>query len=90
MWTAIGLLTAVAVGWSLKMAPKANPFVLPTEIPSDMFFAFWMPLTRHLGGGTALSAMTAAAAALLLVPVATARRGAARPAPSIVDEDSCV
>ncbi len=89
-WTVIGLLTAVALVRPLTMAPRANPFVLPAEIPSDLFFAFWMPLTQGLAGGVALSAMAAAAAAWLVVPIFTARRGDAAPAPSTVDEDICV
>lgn len=90
LWTAIGLLTAVAVVRPLVMAPKANPFVLPAEIPADLFYAFWMPFTRGLGGGTALTSMAAAAVALLIVPLVTARRGAAAPTPSTVDEELCV
>src|SRR6266545_892825 len=89
MYTAIGLLTGVAVAWPLLMAPKANPFSLPATVPADLFFAFWMPFTRHLGGGTALTSLSAAAVALLFVPIVAARRGAAAPAPSSVDEALC-
>lgn len=89
LYAAIGLLTGTALVWPLVMAPKANPFVVPAEIPADIFFAFWMPLTRNLGGGTALGGLAVAAAALLLVPIVTARRGSAVPAPSTVDEALC-
>jgi len=73
----------------LSIAPKADAFVLPAEVPADLFFAFWMPVVRGLGGGLALTSLVAAAAALPLVHVITARRGAARPAPSTVDEEIC-
>src|SRR5690606_22490751 len=53
-WTVVGVLTAVAVVWPLEMAPRADPFALPAEIPADVFFAFWLPLARGLGGGQAL------------------------------------
>jgi len=89
MWTTIGLLTGIAVVQPLLMAPKANPFVRPAEIPADVFFSFWMPFTRNLGGGLALISVTTAAVALLVVPIVAARRGAAAPAPSKVDEDLC-
>jgi ferredoxin len=89
LWTVIGVLTALAVVRPLVMVPKADPFVLPAEIPADMFFAFWMPLTRQLGGGAALSGMSAVVVALLIVPLLTARRGGVAPSPSNVDEEIC-
>jgi ferredoxin len=90
LWTIVGLLTAGAIAWPLEMAPKADPFMLPQHVPADLFFAFWMPLTRGMGGGTALLLATAAGLALVMVPVFTARRGSAAPPPSEVDEELCV
>jgi coenzyme F420-reducing hydrogenase delta subunit/Pyruvate/2-oxoacid:ferredoxin oxidoreductase delta subunit len=90
LWTAIGLPTAVAIVWPLTMAPRADPFALPDMVPIDLFFAFWMPITERLGGGTALSVLMITALLLLVVPLMTARRGAEAPAPSSVDEDICV
>lgn len=89
MWSAIGLLTAIAFVRPLVMAPKADPFVLPATIPVDLFVAFWLPLTGRLGGGAALGALAAGVAALLVIPALTRRRGAAAPAPSTVDEEIC-
>jgi ferredoxin len=89
LWSVVGVLTALAVVRPLVMAPKANPFVLPVDIPADLFFAFWMPLTRRLGGGTALAGMSAAALVLLAIPLFTRRRGVLAPAPSTVDEEIC-
>jgi ferredoxin len=88
-WTVIGLLAGIAILQPLVMAPKANPFILPAEIPADVFFAFWMPLTRRVGGGAALTVMGAAVVVLLIVPLFTVRRGQAAPLPSQVDEDIC-
>jgi ubiquinol-cytochrome c reductase cytochrome b subunit len=90
MWTVVGGLTAVAVVWPLEMAPRADPFVLPAEIPADVFFAFWLPMARGLGGGQALLLAAGLGTVLLIVPWLTARRGAAAPPPSVVDEDLCV
>jgi len=71
------------------MAPQANAFVVPADIPTDVFFAFWIPIVRRLDAGTALGAMTCLAIVLLVVPVFTTRRGPAKAAPSTVDEDIC-
>ena len=88
-WAMIGLLAGVAVVRPLVMAPRANAFVLPAEIPTDVFFAFWLPLIRGVRGGIALSGLALGAAVLLVLPVLTARRGAGKPAPSTVDEEIC-
>jgi ferredoxin len=89
MWTVIGLLTAAAIVRPVVMAPEANPFVTPAEVPFDLFVAFWVPLTASLGGGQVLLILAGAFAALLVVPALTARRGAAAPPPSFVDEEIC-
>jgi ferredoxin len=89
MWTVIGVLTAVAIARPLAMAPKANPFVQPAEVPVDLFVAFWLPFTDSLSGGQVLLLIAAAFTALLLVPAFTARRGATAPPPSFVDEEIC-
>jgi ferredoxin len=90
LWTIVGALTAVAIVWPLEMGEKADAFAVPQQVPADLFFAFWMPLTRGLGGGTALLLATAAGLALVVVPVFTARRGPAAPPHSEVDEELCV
>ncbi len=89
MWAALASLSIVAVARPLAMAPQANAFVVPGVIPSDLFFAFWIPIVRRLNAGTALSVMTGLAIALLVVPALTARRGVKRPAPSTVDQEIC-
>jgi len=90
LWSVAGGLSVLAVVWPLRMAPQADAFVLPSEVPADLFFAFWLPVARRLDGGTALLAAAAAGLGLVLVPLFTARRGAARPPQSVVDEDLCV
>ena len=88
-WTIIGGLVALAVVRPIAIAPKADPFHLPAQVPADLFFAFWLPVSGALGGGTAFLLAVACGAALVLVPLATRRRASARPAPSRVDEDIC-
>src|SRR5690606_34037829 len=60
MWTVIGLLAAAAIVRPLVMAPEANPFVQPAEVPFDLFVAFWVPLTETLGGGQVIAILLAA------------------------------
>jgi coenzyme F420-reducing hydrogenase delta subunit/Pyruvate/2-oxoacid:ferredoxin oxidoreductase delta subunit len=90
MWLVIGALTATAIVWPLEMAPQADAFVLPAEVPADLFFAFWIPVAQAVGGGQALLLATGVGAGLLVVPWLTARRGAAAARPSVVDEEICV
>lgn len=89
-WTVVGLLWAATIVWPLQMAPRADPFTQPAEIPADLFFAFWIPAARVLGAGEALALAAGIGVALLAVPWLTARRGADASPPSIVDEAVCV
>jgi ferredoxin len=89
-WATIGALTAAAVVWPLEMAPKADPLMLPAALPADLFYAFWLPLTRRLSGGSALLLATGVGVALLVIPWLVAPRAAAAPPKSVVDEDLCV
>ena len=88
-WVVVGLLTAVAVAWPLPMAPRAEAFVLPEEVPTDVFFAFWLPIARRVDGGTALLLAMAAGGALVSVPLFTRRRGLQAPTASVVDAELC-
>jgi ferredoxin/coenzyme F420-reducing hydrogenase delta subunit len=88
MWGAIVALTAVAIFHPLAMAPKANPLVLPSEVPVDLFFAFWVVVSRDVSGHTALIVAVGAGVGFLVLPQLT-RFGRA-PSPSSVDEQLCV
>jgi ferredoxin len=89
MWTVIGLLAAAAVLWPMTMAAEADPLRQPSTIPVDLFFAWWVPATARFGDGITLGAIGLLSAGLLSLPVLTRRRGAERPVPSVVDEDTC-
>lgn len=90
MWAVAGALTALAIARPLVMGPKADPFVIPDAVVMDVFFAFWLPVTGLVGGGTALAILAGAFVAGLVVPMLTAERGAARAPASTVNEDLCV
>ena len=89
MWLAIGALTLAAMAWPVPMAPQANALILPAQVPADLFFAFWIPVVRSIGGRqTALIAM-AISVGVLALPRLVAR-GTPAPIPSTVDEEICV
>jgi ferredoxin/coenzyme F420-reducing hydrogenase delta subunit len=90
MWVVIGALTATAIVWPLVMAPKADPLVLPQRVPADLFFAFWIPVTRNVSGSAALVLAAGVTLGLLTIPWLVTRRGPAAPPRSTVDEDICV
>jgi ferredoxin/coenzyme F420-reducing hydrogenase delta subunit len=89
MWTVIGALAAIAILWPLPMAPKADALSLPRTVPADLFFAFWIPVVRHLSAGSAWLVAIALGVVALAVPRVTARPGA-RERTSSVDPELCV
>jgi ferredoxin len=88
-WTVVGALATAAIVSPLVMAPKANPLLLPQDVPADLFFAFWIPIVDVVGGRDALVIATILGLALLVVPRFTARPDA-RSNASSVDEQLCV
>ena len=89
MWMAIGALTLAAVAWPAPMAPQANPLLLPSQMPADLFFAFWIPVVRSIGARQTSLVAVVIAVGLIALPRLVAR-GRATPSPSIVDEEVCV
>ncbi len=90
LWGVVGALVAISLALPIGMAPAASAFRSPESVRVDLFYAFWLPLLRPLGGGTALLVMLAAALLFLGVPFVTRRRASVAPPPSAVDEDICV
>jgi ferredoxin len=86
-------VTALAVGlgfaWPAPLPPRADPFVRVERVPLDLFYAFWLPLSRSLAAGPALLGIAAAVTALAAVPLLSRPRRALRAAPSHVDPDLC-
>jgi coenzyme F420-reducing hydrogenase delta subunit/Pyruvate/2-oxoacid:ferredoxin oxidoreductase delta subunit len=89
LWVAVGALTVASFAWPVPMAPQADALVLPSEVPADVFFAFWIPLARAIGGRqTALVGLAITVGAIALPRLVA--WGRAAPVPSTVDEDVCV
>jgi ferredoxin len=90
LWGIIGTLVTISLALPLVMAPEASAFRIPETVRIDLFYAFWIPVLRPLGGGAALLSMLSGALLLLGVPLLTRRRAAVAPPPSTVDEEICV
>jgi ferredoxin len=88
-WIVVGILTGAAILRPLVMAPKANPLLLPQDVPVDLFYTFWIPIVGRVGGRNALLAATIVGLLLLALPWFTRRRDAGAEASS-VDEQLCV
>ena len=89
MWLVIGSLTLAAVAWPVPMAPRADALLLPAEVPADLFFTFWIPVVRTIGGRQTAFVAMAMAVGVLVLPRLVAR-GSPAPRPSSVDEEICV
>ncbi|MFI5311626.1 MAG: hydrogenase iron-sulfur subunit [Gemmatimonadales bacterium] len=89
LWGTVIALLALAVVRPVAMAPEASPFLVPASVPADWFFAFWLPFSRALPAGAALTGATLTSLMLLLVPYVARRRGNESAPPSRVDENIC-
>jgi ferredoxin len=90
MWSVIGILTAAAIVQPIVMDPPASAFAIAANVRGDLFYAFWLPISKQLHGGLALGIGVAALVLMALVPLVTRRASTARPAPSHVDQELCV
>ncbi len=89
LWGITVLLLALSLALPAPLPPPADPFTLTREIPLDVFYAFWLPVTRRLTTPGAWALLVAAAGVALSVPWWTRPRPTARAAPSRVDPHVC-
>jgi ferredoxin/coenzyme F420-reducing hydrogenase delta subunit len=89
LWGLVGALALLAVLWPVGMAPEADLFRLPDRVPLDLFYAFWLPLTRRLPAWSVWVLGGALVLVVVLVPLWTRPRVEARPAKSVVNERAC-
>ena len=83
------VLVALSLVWPAPLAPRADPFVRIERAPLDLFYAFWLPVTRALDRRAAWAAFGAIAVALLALPWWTRPRAERRREPSFVDPHLC-
>jgi len=89
VWFGVALLVIVSVALPVDMASRADPFRLPTFVPVDAFYAFWLPVARTLPPAGTAAIGAALLLALLLVPRLTGPAPALLRPPSRVDHRLC-
>jgi ferredoxin len=85
--TLLGALGLVSFLLPAALGPQADPFTTPGTAPYDVFFSFFLPLTRPLASGWVWLGICVICCLLLLVPRLTRPRSDLRP--SVVDERLC-
>jgi ferredoxin len=85
--TVLAALIVLSLVWPVALPPAADLRALPAEVPTDLLYAFWLPVARQLSPLAHLATWVLAAGALAsLAWWWRPRRGIS---PSRVDEDSC-
>lgn len=88
-WGVVALLAAVSLLWPASLGPEADLFRQAGRAPYDVFYSFFLPLTRPLPAGAVWGLGGAAALIALLAPLWTRPRAEDRSPPSAVDERLC-
>jgi ferredoxin/coenzyme F420-reducing hydrogenase delta subunit len=89
LWGSIGALTLAAVVWPLPLAAPADMLRIPSDVPLDWFFGFWLPVTQRLPPAAVWFGGALLLLAPAVVPWATRPRATKLPAPAVVDERTC-
>jgi ferredoxin len=82
-------LFALSLAVPAPLPPRAHPLAIPREVPLDVYYAFWLPLSRRLSPAAAWAVLGALALVAAGAPWWTRPRRALRPAPSHVDPERC-
>jgi ferredoxin len=85
----VAVLVLVSVVWPARLDPEADLLRVPSEFGVDVFYNFWLPLTREAPAGGVWLVLLSTALLALSFPVLTRRRGARAPIPSFVDPRHC-
>src|SRR5574338_153840 len=88
-WSIVGALVLTAVLLPAELGPAANPFVLASHTPTDLFVAWWLPLVERLSPGETWGIGLVGMLALLMIPKWTRPPRAGRWASSVVDPRLC-
>ena len=88
-WSMVAALTALSVLVPAALGDAANPFRIPDDTPTNLFTAWWLPVTERLSPIGAWAFLSSIALALLAVPRRMKRRRVGRLAPSVVDPRLC-
>ncbi len=89
LWSVVGLLFVLSLVWPVAMAPKADLFQVPGRAPFDLFYSFWLPLSRALPAPAVWGVLLVLTGLLAAIPWLSRPPAAAGRAPSWVDERHC-
>lgn len=87
-WGSVALVIA-ALAWPAPVAPEGDALRLPSSMPVDLFYAFWLPAVRDVALPAALGAGALALTGVLLVPRFSRPAAAERAPASVVNERLC-
>ncbi len=65
---ALALLAGGAILVPVPLPPEADLLAVPADVPLDVFYAFWLPVARHISPGAHLGLWVAAFALATSVP----------------------
>jgi ferredoxin len=82
-------LVALSLAAPAPLPPRAEPLALAREVPLDLYYAFWLPVTRAISPGAAWALLGGVLLALASAPWWTRPSRAVRGSPSHVDPQLC-
>jgi len=85
----LALLVGASVVWPVAMTAEAELLSQPLRAQLDLFYAFWLPLTRGLPAGWVWAGGVALALPVIALPWLVRPAPAVAPPPSYVDERLC-
>ncbi|MEJ2204012.1 MAG: hydrogenase iron-sulfur subunit [Gemmatimonadota bacterium] len=89
LWTLTAAFVAASVIWPVGMAAKADLLRLPVRTAFDVFYGFWLPVTRELPAGWVWVGVLSALSLAVAVPWISRPRRQGRLAPAVVNERIC-
>ena len=89
LWSIVGALTAASVILPAPLGEPANAFTLARTTPTDLFVAWWLPLSEHSPAGGVWGVMLIALLIAVRVPRLMRRPREGALAPSVVDPRLC-
>ena len=88
-WSIVGALTVLSILIPAKLGPPADALRLMPDTPTDLFVAWWLPLSERLTPPVSWGLGLGLAALLMCIPILARRRRDGGLAPSVVDPRLC-
>ena len=89
LWVLMTGLFLLSLAWPAPLGPPADLFRVPGPAPYDVFYTFWLPLSRALPAGVVWALFLALALVLVFVPRWMRPAATSQPPKSVVDETIC-